>query len=120
MSFEIKCPFCEAKIEVPDELADTSANCPACGQEIYLTREDAVEDSDPVVEKMRREAQANDRRRMDQLRMLAMMQQSEAHADKRTKSIVNVLLWIFVWGPLCAIGLYLLFICLFRVAAGHW
>ena len=120
MSFIQICPFCNAKIEVPDELADTSASCPSCGQEVYLTKEDAVEDSDPIVEEMRRKAQADDRRRMDQLRIMAMMRQSEAHADKRTKSIVNVLLWIFVWGPLCAIGLYLLFICLFRVATGHW
>ena len=120
MSFTMVCPFCNAKIEVPDELNNTTANCPACNQEVYLTSEDAVDDLDPVVERMRRESAESDRARMDQLRMVAIMQQSEARADRRAKSIVNVLLWIFVWGPLCAIGLYLLFLCLFRIATGHW
>lgn len=120
MSYTFKCPFCEARIEVPDELDNTSANCPACGQEIYLTRADAVEDADPVVDEIRREALECDRRHMDQLRMIAMMQQSESMADARSKRVANILLWLFLWGPLCVIGLYLLFICLFRVAAGHW
>lgn len=120
MSYVIVCPFCSARIEVPDELADTTAACPACGQDVYLSREDAVEDADPALEKMRREAEESDRRRMDQLRMMAMIQQADARAEKRTKSVVSVLLWIFVWGPLIAIGGYLAFMCLFRVATGHW
>ena len=120
MSYTFECPFCNAKIDVPDELDNTSAQCPACGQEIYLTRDDAVEGSDAVIESMRKEAREKDRQHMDQLRMVAMMQQAEERADKRTKSIINVLLWIFLWGPLCAVGAYLLFLCLFRVASGHW
>lgn len=120
MSYTFECPFCNAKIDVPDELDNTSAQCPACGQEIYLTRDDAVEDLDPVVEQMRRDSAAADRARMNNLRQFAMLQQQKADSEARTKSIVNVLLWVFVWGPLCAIGGYLIFVCLFRVATGHW
>lgn len=120
MSYTLACPFCNARIDVPDELDNTSAQCPSCGQEIYLTRDDAVEESDAVIETMRKEARENDMRHMEQLRMIAMMQQAEDRADKRTKSIINVLLWIFLWIPLIAIGGYLVFLCLFRVATGHW
>lgn len=120
MSFKVDCPFCGQRIEIPDELNNTTANCPACNQELYLTKDDAVEDLDPVVEQMRRESAAADRARMNNLRQFAMLQQQKADSEARTKSIVNVLLWIFLWGPLCAVGAYLLFLCLFRVTSGHW
>ena len=118
--FKIDCPFCGQRIEVPDELNNTTANCPACNQEVYLTSEDAVEDLDPVVERIRRESAESDRARMDHLRQFAMLQQQKADSEARTKSIVNVLLWIFVWGPLCVIGAVLIVFCLLRIATGHW
>lgn len=119
MSYTFECPFCNAKIDVPDELDNTSAQCPACGQEIYLARDDAVEDLDPVVEQIRREHSAAQKEHAAELRQFAMLQQQKADSEARTKSIVNVLLWIFLWGPLCAVGAYLLFLCLFRVASGR-
>ena len=120
MSFTILCPFCNQRVEVPDELNNTTASCPACGQEVYVTSEDAVEDLDPVVEQMRREHDASRRAHAAELRQFAMLQQQKADSDARKKSVVNVLLWIFIWGPLCAIGGYLVFLCLFRAVVGRW
>lgn len=119
MSYTFECPFCNEKIDVPDELDNTSAQCPACGQEIYLTRDDAVEESDAVIESMRKEAREKDRQHMDQLRMVAMMQQAEERADKRTKSIINVLLWIFLWGPLCLLAFYIVIWLLLKFVRGY-
>ena len=120
MPFTIDCPFCGQRVEVPDELNNTTSNCPACGQEVYFTSEDAVEDLDPVVERMRREHDAARKAHAAELRQFAMMQQQKADSEAQAKSVVNVLLWIFIWGPLCAIGAYLVFLCLFRAATGRW
>ena len=120
MPFKISCPFCNQHVEVPDELNDTSAACPACGQEIYLSREDALEDVDPVVASMRRESAAADRAHMEELRRVAMMQEQARLADASAKRFINVFLWIFLWGPLCAVGGYFLFMVLFRIATGRW
>ena len=120
MSFTIECPFCGQRVEVPDELNNTTANCPACGQEVYLTSDDAVEELDPAVEKIRREHAAAQKEHAAELWQFAMLQQQKSDADARAKKIINLLLWIFLWGPLCAIGGYLVFLCLFRIVTGHW
>lgn len=107
MPFKIDCPFCGQRIEVPDELNNTTANCPACGQEVYLTSEDAVEDLDPVVERMRREHEAERKEHAAQLRQFAMLQQQKSDSEARTKRIVNLLLWLFVYWPLIALAFFL-------------
>ena len=43
-SYIIECPFCGAGLEIPGEVNNTTANCPACNEEIYLTKEDAIEE----------------------------------------------------------------------------
>ena len=106
MSFTMICPFCSKELEIPDELEGRTAPCPGCGQEVYLERPPTASPED-------------DRRAAD-LRMFAMMQQAQEAADRRTKKIVSILLWIFVWGPLCVIGAVLIVFCLLRVATGHW
>ena len=120
MSFIVECPFCGQKITADDLLEGEVSNCPGCGNEVYFSREDSVEDLDPVVERMRREHDASRREHAAELRQFAMLQQQKADSEAHAKSVVNVLLWIFIWGPLCAIGGYLVFLCLFRAATGRW
>ena len=107
MSFKIDCPFCGQRIEVPDELNNTTANCPACNQEVYLTSEDAVEDLDPVVEQMRRDHEMKQKEHAAELRQFAMLQQQKSDSEERTRRIVNVLLWLFVYWPLIGLALVL-------------
>ena len=104
MSFVLECPFCGQRVEVPDELNNTTANCPACNQEIYLTSEDAVSDFDPALEKIGREHAAAQKEHATELRQIAMRQQQKSDADARTKKIINVILWIFVYWPLVGGG----------------
>lgn len=120
MPYKIECPFCAARIEVPDELDNTTSPCPSCNQEIYLTREEAVEDLDPALEAIRRQTAAADKSHREELRQVMMMQERSRLDDARSKKFVNAFLWIFLWGPLCAIGGYLLFMLLFRFTTGHW
>ena len=96
MPFTINCPFCNQSIEVPDELNNTTANCPGCAQEIYLTREDAVEDSDPVVASMRRQSAAADKAHMENLRDVMKMQEQQ----RQTHNFVKWIVYIFIVFPL--------------------
>ena len=98
--FKIDCPFCGQRIEVPDELDGDVSNCPGCGNEVYFSREDAVEDLDPAVEKIRREHAAAESRHQAELRAVMMMQDRARQQQESTQNIINILLWIFVWGPL--------------------
>ena len=107
MPFKIDCPFCGQRIEVPDELNNTTANCPACGQEVYLTSEDAVEELDPVVEQMRRDHEVRQKEHAAELRQFAMLQQQKSDSEARTKRIINLLLWLFVYWPLIALAFFL-------------
>ena len=100
MPYKIECPFCAARIEVPDELNNTTASCPSCGQEIYLTREEAVEDSDPAVEAIRRQNAAADQAHREELRQVMMMQEQARQSRKNSRHVLNILLWVFVLGPL--------------------
>ena len=34
--FQMECPFCNKEMNVPDEMAGQTAQCPSCGQEVYL------------------------------------------------------------------------------------
>lgn len=43
-SYRIECPFCQVMIEVSGDINDIVVNCPACGEEIYVTKEDAMKD----------------------------------------------------------------------------
>ena len=105
MSYKIDCPFCSQRLEVPPELDDTSTNCPACGQEVYLSRADAVEDLDPATAALRREFRESEKRHQEQLRMVMAM--SAASSQNQSKQIINVLLWLFVYIPLIALGFWL-------------
>lgn len=118
MPFVIACPFCSARIEVPDELNDTAASCPSCGQDVYLSRDDAVEDLDPALDAVRRENAAAERQHRQELQQVMMMQDQARQSRENTKKLVNVLLWIFVWGPLCAAVLLVLVWALLRFAHG--
>ena len=104
MSFTMECPFCSQHVEVPDELNNTTANCPMCNQEIYLTSDDAVPDLDPALEKIRREHAAAQKEHAAELRQFAMLQKQKEDADARTKRIINLLLWLFVYWPLIGAG----------------
>ena len=42
--YKIDCPFCQAVIEVSGDINDVVTNCPACGEEIYVTKEDALKE----------------------------------------------------------------------------
>ena len=42
--YKIECPFCVAEIEVSGEINNLVTNCPSCGQEIYVTKEDALQE----------------------------------------------------------------------------
>ena len=95
MSYTFECPFCSAKIDVPDELDNTSAQCPACGQEIYLTRDDAVEDLDPAVESMRREHEEKQARRMNELRTVMRDQEQR----RQSGNVIKWLIYIFIVFP---------------------
>lgn len=114
MSYTFECPFCNAKIDVPDELDNTSAQCPACGQEIYLTRDDAVEDDDPVVERMRRESAAADRARMNNLRQVMQMQDQQ----RRTSSVIKWLIYIFIVFPVAFWLLWLFIVFVYGCFTG--
>lgn len=96
MSFNLDCPFCGQRVEVPDELNNTTANCPACNQEVYLTGDDAVEELDPVVEKLRRESAAVDRARMNNLRDVMKLQEEQ----RRTHNIIKWIIYIFIVFPI--------------------
>lgn len=100
MPYKIECPFCSARIEVPDELDNTTAACPSCGQDIYLTREEMVEDSDPALEAIRRERAAAERQHQNELRQVMMMQEQARQARESSRRVLNILLWIFVYWPL--------------------
>jgi hypothetical protein len=100
MPYKIECPFCAAWIEVPDELDNTTAACPSCNQEIYLTREEAVEDSDPAVDSMRRESAAAEQRHQNELRQVMMAQEQARQSRENSRYVLNILLWVFLWGPL--------------------
>ena len=43
-SYIIGCPFCGQHLEVPIELDNTTVSCPSCNKEVYLTKEDAIEE----------------------------------------------------------------------------
>lgn len=43
-SYVIGCPFCGQHLEVPIELDNTTVNCPSCNKEVYLTKENAIEE----------------------------------------------------------------------------
>lgn len=118
MPFIVECPFCSQRVEVPDELNNTTANCPACNQEIYLTGEDAVPDFDPALEKIRREHAAAQKEHAAELRQFAMLQQQKADSEARTKRIINLLLWLFVYWPLIIGGFGLFFYLLVCLISG--
>ena len=96
MSFTLECPFCSKEISVPDEMAGQTAPCPSCGQEIYLTRDDAAETGDPVIDRMRRKNEAQEREHQDHLRAVMQMQDQ----NRRTRAIVKWLIYIFIVFPL--------------------
>lgn len=100
MPYKIECPFCAARIEVPDELDETTTACPSCNQEIYLTREEAVEDLDPAVESMRRQSAAADKSHREELRQVMMAQEQARQSRENSRYVLNILLWVFLWGPL--------------------
>lgn len=100
MPFKIECPFCSAHIEVPDELDNTTAACPSCAQEIYLARDEALEDLDPAVESIRRRNAAAEQRHQNELRQVMMMQDQTRRAREDSRRVLNILLWVFVWWPL--------------------
>lgn len=100
MSYKIECPFCAARIEVPDELDNTTAVCPSCNQEIYLTREETVEDSDPALEAIRRQNAAAERQHQNELRQVMMAQEQARQSRESSRRVLNILLWIFVYWPL--------------------
>ena len=95
MPYKIECPFCASRIEVPDELDNTTAACPSCNQEIYLTREDAAEDLDPVAARMRREHEREQARHKDELR--SVMREQEQR--RQSMSVVKWLIYIFIVFP---------------------
>lgn len=99
-SYKIDCPFCGQRIEVPDELNNTTANCPACNQELYLTSDDAVEDLDPVVEQIRRQTAAADKSHREELRQVMMAQEQARQSRESSRRVLNILLWVFVYWPL--------------------
>ena len=113
MSYKIDCPFCNQRLEVPPELDNTTTLCPSCNQEIYLSRADAVEDLDPAAAALRRELEASEKRHQEQLRM--MMAMSASNSQNQTKQIVNVLLWLFVYIPLIAGGIWIFIITVLSV-----
>lgn len=105
MSFKLECPFCDQRIEVPDELNNTPANCPACSQELYLSRDDAVEDLDPVAARMRAEHEREQARHMNELRNVMRDQEQRRQSGNVIKWLVYIfivfpvafwLLWIFI------------------------
>lgn len=42
--YKINCPFCQIMIEVSGDISDVVTNCPACGEEIYVSKEDALKE----------------------------------------------------------------------------
>jgi hypothetical protein len=114
MPYVMECPFCRSRIEVPDELDNTTAACPSCAQEVYLTREDAVEDLDPAVESIRRENTAAEQRHQNELRQVMMMQDQARRSREDSRRVLNILLWVFVWWPLIGAAVVLIFYGLFR------
>ena len=42
--YRIECPFCQVVIEVSGDMDDIVVNCPACGEELYITKEDALKE----------------------------------------------------------------------------
>ena len=100
MPYKIECPFCAARIEVPDELDETTTACPSCNQEIYLTREEAVEDLDPAVESIRRQTAAAEKSHREELRQVMMAQEQARQSRESSRRVLNILLWVFVWWPL--------------------
>lgn len=96
MPYKIECPFCAARIEVPDELDETTTACPSCNQEIYLTREEAMEDLDPAVESIRRQTAAANKARMDNLRDVMRIQEQQ----RQTHNFVKWIVYIFIVFPL--------------------
>lgn len=105
MPYKIECPFCAARIEVPDELDNTTAACPSCGQEIYLSREEALEDVDPAVEVIRSRNAVADQARMENLRDIMKLQDQQRQTHNTIKWIIYIfivfpivfwLLWIFI------------------------
>lgn len=100
MSFKISCPFCNQTIEVPDELNETTVACPGCAQEIYLTREDAVEDIDPAVESIRRKTASADKSHREELRQVMMAQEQARQSRENSRHVLNILFWVFLWGPM--------------------
>lgn len=100
MPYKIECPFCAARIEVPDELDETTTACPSCNQEIYLTREEMVEDSDPALEAIRRQNAAAERQHQNELRQVMMAQEQARQSRESSRRVLNILLWIFVYWPL--------------------
>lgn len=100
MPYKIECPFCAARIEEPDELDNTTAACPSCNQEIYLTREEAVEDLDPAVESIRRQTAAADKSHREELWQVMMAQEQARQSRENSRRVLNILLWLFVWWPL--------------------
>jgi len=93
MPFKIDCPFCAQRIEVPDELNNTTANCPSCNQELYLSKDDAV--ADAIVDRLRREEESRERQHQEHLRAVMQMQEQ----NRRTWTIVKWILYIFVVFP---------------------
>ena len=96
MSYTFECPFCQSRIEVPDELDGTSANCPKCSNELFLTRDDAVEEPDAILDQMRRQNDAAERQHQEHLRVVMQMQDQ----NRRTRTIIKWIIYIFIVFPL--------------------
>lgn len=101
MSIRVRCPDCEAELNVKDELAGRKIRCKTCGT-VFQAESSTEPRSDELTDVAEDSDSGRTSKGRSSKRALAWWQRILVHASRNTWS-ATLLLYVLIWVPLCCV-----------------